>query len=105
MANMRTKKKAQPLAEQEIDQIVVAQAEEDAAWGNPVRVRKTKTASVPLPSALATRVAFFARLHREQSMEAWLERIIQERLDLEEAAFAGLKRDLATRYRSTQQEL
>ena len=64
-----------------------------------------KPRAVPLPSALATRVAFFARLHREQSMEAWIERIIQERLDLEEAAFAGLKRDLATRYSSAQQEL
>ena len=102
---MRTKKKAQPLTEPEIDQIVVAQAEDDAAWGKPVRVRRTKAASVPLPSALATRIAFFARLHREQSMEAWIERIIQERLDLEEAAFAGLKRDLATRYNSAQQEL
>ena len=102
---MRTKKRAQPLAEQEIDQIVVAQAEDDAAWGNPVRARKTKTASVPLSSALATRVAFFARLHRELSIAAWIERIIQARLDLEEAAFAGLKRDLATKYRSAQQEL
>ena len=102
---MRTRKKTQSLTEPEIDQIVVAQADDDAAWGKPVRVRKTKTASVPLPSALATRVAFFARLHREQSMEAWIERIIQERLDLEEAAFAGLKRDLATRYSSAQQEL
>jgi len=104
MANMRTEKKAQPLAEQEIDQIVVAQAKDDADWGKPVRVRKTKTVSVPLPSALATRVGFFARLHREQSIEAWIERVIQERLDLEEAAFAGLKRDLATRYTSAQQE-
>ena len=58
MADMRTKKKVQPLAERDIDKIVVAQAEEDAAWGKPVRVRKTKTASLPLPSALATRVAF-----------------------------------------------
>jgi len=105
MVNMRAKKKAQPLAEQEIDQIVVTQAEEDAAWGKPVRVRKTKTVRVPLPSALAALVAFFARLHREPSMEVWSERIIQERLDLEEATFAGLKRDLAIRYRSTQQEL
>ena len=102
---MRTKKKAQPLTEREIDNIVVAQADDDTAWGKPVRVRKAKTASVPLPSALATRVAFFARLHREKSMEAWLERIIQERLDLEEAAFVGLKRELATRYSSSQNEL
>jgi hypothetical protein len=105
MAIMRTKKGAQPLAEQEIDKIVVAQADDEAAWGKPVRAHKAKTARVPLPSTLAARVAFFARLHREKSMEAWLERIIQERLDLEEAAFAGLKRDLATRYTSAQQEL
>jgi hypothetical protein len=105
MANMRTKKKAHPLPEREIDKIVVAQADEDTAWEKPVRVRRPKTASVPLPSALATRVAFFARLHREKNMAAWLERIIQERLDFEEAAFAGLKRELATRYSSSQQEL
>lgn len=102
---MRAKKKTQPLTEQEIDKIVVAQADEDTAWGKPVRVRGSKTASVPLPSALATRVAFFARLHREKSMEAWIKRIIQERLDLEEAAFAGLKRDLAIRSSTAPQEL
>lgn len=102
---MRTKKRAQPLAEREIDKIVVEQADKEATWGKPVRVHRAKTASVPLSSVLAARVAFFARLHREKSMEAWLERIIQERLDLEEAAFAGLKRDLATRYSSAQQEL
>ena len=105
MATMRTKKKAQPLTEREIDKIVVAQADDDAAWGKPVRVRASKTASVPLPSTLASRIAFFARLHREKSIEAWIERVIQERLDLEEAAFAGLKRDLATRASSAQQEL
>ena len=102
---MRTKKKAQPLTEREIDKIVVAQADDDAAWGKPVRVRASKTASVPLPSTLASRIAFFARLHRAKSIEAWIERVIQERLDLEEAAFAGLKRDLATRASSAQQEL
>ena len=42
---MRAKKKAQPLSEQDIDQIVVAQAEDDAAWGKPVQVRSPKTAS------------------------------------------------------------
>ena len=105
MANMRAKKRAQPLSEQDIDQIVVAQTDDDAAWGNPVQVRRPKTASVPLPSALAARVAFFARLHREQSMEAWIERIIQDRLDLEEAALAGLERDLATKYSRAQQKL
>jgi len=53
-----------------------------------------------LPFELAARAAFFARLHREASVEEWLRRVIQERIDLEEAAFAGLKRDLAVKERS-----
>jgi hypothetical protein len=101
---MRTKKKSQPLTERDIDSIVVAQVDDDAAWGKPIRVRKTKTASVLLSSPLAARVAFFARLHHEKNIEVWIERIIQERLDLEEAAFAGLKRDLATRVSGATQE-
>ena len=91
------KKRAKSLTEREIDNIVVAQADDETAWGKPVRIEKVKTASVLLPASLATRAAFFARLHREKNIEAWLERIIQDRLDLEEAAFADLKRELATR--------
>lgn len=101
---MRRKKKEQSLTEQEIDKLVVAQADDEAAWGKPVRVRKAKTASISLPLSLATRAAFFARLHREKSMEVWLERIVQERLDLEEAAFAGLKRELAAQYSDSSPE-
>ena len=49
--------------------------------------------------ALMQRVkaAFFARLHREGSLDNWLKRIIQERLDIEEAAFPGFKRELLTK--------
>ena len=94
---MKTKGKSRVLSEKEIDRIVVTQADEDSAWGKPTHVRKPKVASVPLPSELSARAAFFARLHREASVEDWLRRIIQERIDLEEAAFIGLKRDLAVK--------
>ncbi len=100
---MSAKRKPQILTEEEIDKTVVAQADNDSAWGKPIRVRKARRAAVPLPSGLATRAAFFARLHREASVEDWLERIIQERIDLEEAAFAGLKRDLAAKSSSSHQ--
>ncbi|MGQ9631455.1 MAG: hypothetical protein ACUVXI_14265 [bacterium] len=89
------KDKAKVLSEEEVDKIVVAQADNDSAWGKPIRVRKAKPASLLLPSELAARAVFFARLHREASVEDWLRRVIQERIELEEAAFAGLKRDLA----------
>jgi len=97
MADMKAKGKSRVLSEKEIDRIVVAQANEDSAWEKPTRVRRAKTASVPLPSELSARAAFFARLHREASVEDWLRRIIQERIDLEEAAFAGLKRELSAK--------
>jgi len=80
--------------EEEIDRIVIAQADDESAWGVPVKVSKSKSTSLAFPSDLAARVAFFARLHREASIEDWLKRVIQERLDIEEAAFAGFKKEL-----------
>ena len=85
------------LSEQEIDQIVISQADNNAAWESPIRVRRTESALVSIPADLAARAAFLARLHRQTSVEEWLTRIIQERVELEEAAFASVKRDLATK--------
>ena len=87
-------KRTKVISEEEIDRTVTAQADDDSAWGKPVRVRKLKSSSVSLPAELASRAAFFARLHREASVEEWLKRIIEERIDIEEAAFAESKRDL-----------
>lgn len=84
------------LSEEEIDEIVIAQADDDSAWEEPMRVQRERSAFVKLPAEMATRAAFFARLHREASVEDWLKRIIQERLDLEEAALTGLKRELGS---------
>jgi len=92
---MNTKGKNKALSQEEIDKIVVAQADDNSAWEKPIRVRKAKPTTVSLPAELAARAAFFARLHREASIEDWLRRVIEERIDLEEAAFVGLKRDLA----------
>lgn len=93
---MKTKSKTKKSSEEHIDALVVAEAEEPSAWSKPIKVRKAKAASVSLPSSLAARAAFFARLHREDRLNDWLRRIIEERVDLEEAAFAGLKRELVS---------
>jgi hypothetical protein len=95
MADMNSKRRK--LSEEEIDEIVIARADDDSAWEKPIRVRKSKTAAVPLPSELAARAAFFARLHHEASVQDWVTRIIEERIEIEEAAFAESKRDLAKR--------
>jgi hypothetical protein len=92
MGHMKAKRKV--MSEEEIDRIVIAQADNKTAWEKPLEVRRTKSTSVLIPAALAAQAAFFARLHREANLNNWLKRIIQERLDIEEAAFAGSKKDL-----------
>ena len=79
-------------SEEEIDELVASQADNNSVWEKPVSVHQVKRASVPLSAELAARAAFLARMHRGMSMEDWLIRIIQERVDFEEAAFAELKR-------------
>jgi len=90
---MTTKK----LTSKEIDQIVISQAEDSNAWEKPVKVRRGKTASLTLPAELAARAAFLARLHRQSNVEEWLTHIIQERIELEEAAFAGARQEMASK--------
>jgi hypothetical protein len=89
----RPKAKKSP-SEQEIDRIVVEQASDDSAWQKAVRVRRGESASLSIPADLAARAAFLARLHRKASVDEWLTQIVQERVELEEAAFVEAKRGL-----------
>ncbi len=79
------------LTEQEIDDIVIADADELSQWESPVFVRPDVPTTMNIPFALAVRAQFFAGLHKKQSMEAWLQTIIQERIDFEETAYTTLK--------------
>ena len=97
MSTKRKTKGQEHLSEAEIDRIVVAQAEDETAWESPIRVCRTTPTSVTIPSELAARAAFLAQVHRQANVEDWLTRIIRERVELEEAAFVGAKRDLVTR--------
>jgi hypothetical protein len=93
MASM--KKKATRKSEREIDELVIAQVDDDSAWEKAVQVSQSKSEAVSIPAEVASRAAFFARLHRESSVEDWIKKIVAERVDIEEAAFAEAKRDLA----------
>ena len=92
---MKPKERArtQRFSEKQIDGAVIAQAGDDAAWERAIRVRRRRT-SLSLSAELAARAAFFARLHRETSVDEWLRRIIRERINLEEAAFSRVRREL-----------
>jgi hypothetical protein len=92
---MNTAKKTTSLNQEAIDRLVVSESEDDSAWEAPVRVRRSKSASLSLPGDLAARAAFLARLHREAGLDKWVERIVRERVELEEFAFSEAKKMLA----------
>src|SRR5437868_191077 len=96
MADM-SRKQAQKtgLTEEEIDEIVVSQANDDSAWEEPIYVKRQAAPAFSLPADLVGRAAFLARLHHARALEDWLTRVIRERIELEEFAFAEAKRELA----------
>ncbi len=90
---MKTKK-ASALSQEAIDRRVVAQSENDSAWEAPIRVKRSEPASLSIPGDLAARAAFLARLHRAADLKSWVERVLRERVELEEFAFAEAKKNL-----------
>jgi hypothetical protein len=92
-------------SEEEIDRMVVAQIDDDSAWEEPIRVRKTEAASLSIPAKLAARAAFLAKLHGEKGLQEWLTRIIRERIELEEIAFSEVKQGLKAKQNSSNQRV
>ena len=93
----RRKTASQPKPTQEqVDRLVAAEADEDSAWQKAIVVRRPKTTSLSIPAELAARAAFLARLHRESRVDKWVERIVRERVEIEESAFTAAKKTLAS---------
>ena len=84
------------LTQDQIDRVVTAQADDDSAWQKAIVVRRPKSASFSIPAELAARAAFLARLHRESRVDKWVERIVRERVEIEESAFTAAKKTLAS---------
>jgi hypothetical protein len=95
LAIMKAFEKKTPSRSQEsIDRRVISESEKDSAWEAPVRVKSAKPASLSIPGDLAARAAFLARLHRAADLESWVERVLRERVELEESAFSEAKKSL-----------
>jgi hypothetical protein len=97
MRKRRKTPKSQPkLAQEEVDRLVTAQADEDSAWQKVIVVKRPKSTSLSIPAELGARAAFLARLHRESRVDKWVERIVRERVEIEESAFTAAKKTLAS---------
>jgi hypothetical protein len=80
--------------EAEIDDLVAAQAADESVWSKPVTVKRNVLARISLSPELAAKAAFLARLHHKANAQEWLRSVIEERVDFEESACAGLKEAL-----------
>ena len=90
---MRHRKKVPTELDQEaIDKIVTSEADDDSAWESPVRVERSNAASISSPGDSAARAAFLAKLHREPGVAKWVERVVRERVEIEERAFSEAKK-------------
>jgi len=88
------------LSEEEIDELVVAQADDVQAWDAPIQVRPAgQSTSIRLSSAMIQRAKFFAQLHGQRGYQSWLKEIINERIQLEERMFSAVKRDVLAKGR------
>ena len=94
MSSQKKNKKATVLDQDKTDRLVASQADDESAWEAPIRVKRSKPASLSIPGELAARAAFLARLHRETGVDKWVERIVRERVELEEFAFTEAKRNV-----------
>ena len=83
-------------SQDQIDNLVIDQANQDSAWEKAVTVRRPKSTSVSISADLAARAAFLAKLHRERRIDEWVERVLRERVEIEESAFTAAKKTLAS---------
>jgi len=100
VANMKKRRTTRPsemkTAQDQVDRFVTAQADENSAWQKAIVVRRPKSRSLSIPAELAARAAFLAGLHRESRVDKWVERIVRERVEIEESAFTAAKKTLVS---------
>jgi hypothetical protein len=95
MRTQKKKKKITTKEQEKIDRLVTSEANDKSAWEGTILVKRSKTVSLSLPGELAARAAL-ASLHRETAVDKWVERIVRDRVELEELAFTEAKRKLAS---------
>ena len=97
MTKLKDKLPSKPkLTQDQIDEIVTADADRDSAWERVVSVRRPKSTALSIPADLVARATFLAKLHRESRVETWVERVVRERVEIEESAFTAAKKTLAS---------
>ena len=89
MADM--KKHFKKFREEEVDDIVIREANDLTKWEEPIRVKAPQATSIQLSPQIIQKVKFLASVHKEREYQDWLKRIIEERIQLEEELLESVK--------------
>ena len=82
------------LTEQEIDEIVIGEANDMTKWEEPISVEPSGAISIRLSPDTIKKANYFAKLHKYRGYQTWLKRIIEDRIKTEEEILRELKQRL-----------
>ena len=83
--------KRKKLTEEEIDELVVAEANDMTKWGKPVAVRPNV---IRFSTSVIEKAKYLAKLHKTSGYQTWLKQVVEERIKLEEELLSDIKRGL-----------
>ncbi len=90
---MKEKKR---LTEEEIDKLVIAEADDMSKWKEPISVKPTSIRFSPL---VIKKAKYLAKLHRARGYQTWLKKVVEERIKLEEELLSGFTRELKSAHK------
>ena len=80
--------------EEDIDAVVMKEADDLTRWEAPIHVKPSSVTSIPLSPATIRKAKYFARMHKLRGYRAWLKQIIEERIRIEETVLTKLRQEL-----------
>ncbi len=86
--------KKRELTEQEIDEIVISEANDISKWEEPISVKPSGAASIRLSPDTIRKAKYFAKLDKYRGYQTWLKQIIEDQIRTEGEILKELKQRL-----------
>lgn len=81
------------LAEEEIDRLIIAEADDMTKWEKPIAVKPT---SIRFSPSIIEKAKYLAKVHKARGYQTWLKQVVEERIKQEEKLLSDFKRELKT---------
>jgi len=87
------KKNSKKLTIEQIDEIVTKESDDLSKWEEPIEVKAPQAVLLRLSPELIQKIKFLATIHKTDNYQNWLEKIIKERIQLEDELLDSIKAD------------